>query len=190
MSIKLIVGLGNPGAEYADTRHNVGVWFIEQLAKHEGGILRSESKFHGQICKVNIDGHSIWLLRPDTYMNESGRAVSAVCRFYKIEANEILVAHDELDFPAGDIRLKENGGHGGHNGLRDIMSHVKRQDFLRLRIGIGHPGDRDKVTPYVLSNPSRSDKDKILSSIDEGLYAVPKLVSGEVQEAFRYLHSE
>ena len=190
MAIQLIVGLGNPGPEYAETRHNVGAWFVQALAERESTSLKTESKFFGLAAKVNSFSKPFWLLTPTTYMNESGRAVAAIARFYKIPAQNILVAHDELDFSPGTIRIKENGGHGGHNGLRDIIKALGSDDFLRLRIGIGHPGHKDKVTPYVLHTPNRTDRSKIMQSLDEGMAVLPDLVSGDMQQAFRYLHSD
>ncbi len=186
--IKLIVGLGNPGAEYANTRHNVGAWFIEQLAEQSQQTLRPENKFRGLFTSITVDGNKCYLLEPTTYMNESGQSVNAVAKFYKIEPNEILIAHDELDFPAGTVRIKETGGHGGHNGLRDIINHLHTKDFYRLRIGIGHPGHKDKVTPYVLGRPSNHDYELIQQSISESLSALPDLVSGDFNKAMRTLH--
>jgi peptidyl-tRNA hydrolase, PTH1 family len=189
LSIQLIVGLGNPGAEYADTRHNVGAWFVEALAAQSGDTLRSETKFRGIVAKTTAFNTPCWLLNPSTYMNESGQSVIAIALFYKIPPQSILVVHDELDFPAGTIRIKASGGHGGHNGLRDITRHLKTNEFYRLRIGIGHPGDKDRVTPYVLGRPSRSDQQEIQQSIDEGLMAIDDLVAGNFQKAFQFLHS-
>lgn len=186
--IKLIVGLGNPGPEYAATRHNVGAWLVAQLADSKNLSLAPEKKFFGLTAKATQNGVAYWLLNPTTYMNDSGRAVVALANFYKITPAEILVAHDELDFPAGDIRLKQGGGHGGHNGLRDIIECLG-PDFYRLRIGIGHPGHRDQVTPYVLSAPSSSDKKLILQSIDNVLTIIPDLIEGHFQKAMQTLHS-
>lgn len=186
--IKLIVGLGNPGSKYAKTRHNVGAWFVEKLAEEYQQTLHNESKFFGLIARINIFGKWCWLLRPTTYMNESGQSIQALAKFYKIKAEKILVAHDELDFPAGKIRIKESGGHGGHNGLRDTISHLHANNFYRLRIGIGHPGHKDHVTPYVLGEPSRSDKKLIMNAVDEGLRTVRDLMAGDFQRAMRALH--
>lgn len=188
--IQLVVGLGNPGPEYAKTRHNVGAWFVEALAEQSGETLRSETKFRGAATKITNFAQPCRLLEPSTYMNESGQSVVALALFYKIPPQSILVVHDELDFPPGTIRIKAGGGHGGHNGLRDIARHLRTNDFYRLRIGIGHPGDKDRVTPYVLGVPSRSDEKKIHQSIDEGLSVISDLVEGEFQKAFQYLHSE
>ncbi len=188
--IQLIVGLGNPGSEYAKTRHNVGAWFVRALAEQNNETLRFEAKFRGAVTKITNFANPCWLLEPTTYMNESGQSVVALALFYKIPPQSILVVHDELDFPSGTIRIKAEGGHGGHNGLRDVTRHLRTNAFYRLRIGIGHPGDKDRVTPYVLGVPSRSDQKKIQQSIDEGLGVIPDLVAGKIQEAFRFLHSE
>lgn len=183
--IKLIVGLGNPGNEYADTRHNVGVWFVEALANRENHSLQKEDKFYGAIAKLN----HCWLFKPSIYMNESGGAVAALARFYKIKPQEILVAHDELDLSVGVIRIKASGGHSGHNGLRNIIEHLGTVGFYRLRIGIGHPGYKDRVTPYVLSAPSEDDRSAISAAIDRGLQITNELMQGEFEKAMRNLHS-
>ncbi len=188
--IKLIVGLGNPGEEYAATRHNVGAWFVQKLSEKINQPLKRENKLLGFAAKAAVEDHPYYLFIPTTYMNESGQAVAAIARFYKIEPKEILVAHDELDFPAGKIRLKENGGHAGHNGLRDIIQHLGTHDFYRLRIGIGHPGHKDRVTPYVLSKPSQSDREHILKSFEECLPWISDLVRGEVQKVMKELHGK
>jgi PTH1 family peptidyl-tRNA hydrolase len=190
MSIRLIIGLGNPGAQYADTRHNAGAWFIEFLAQQESIPLRIEKKFHAHVGEFVVNGNKCFLLIPTTYMNESGRSVSAFIQFYKLNLDEILIAHDELDFDAGIARLKKGGGHGGHNGLRDIISHLNSSDFYRLRLGIGHPGHRDDVANYVLSNPSRDDRVSIIRAIDESVRVIPELLAGEFQKAFHVLHSD
>lgn len=187
--LRLIVGLGNPGTKYAKTRHNVGAWLVAELAVKHGLTLREESKFSGQIAVLPSGSQQCWLLIPSTFMNESGRAVQAIANFYKILPEEILVAHDELDFPAGIVRLKASGGHGGHNGLRDIIQRLGSNQFYRLRIGIDHPGNRDQVTPYVLGEPSAHDKDKITQAITDSLTVIPDLLAGETDRAFRYLHN-
>jgi PTH1 family peptidyl-tRNA hydrolase len=187
-SIKLIVGLCNPGAEYAETRHNVGAWFVEQLAAQYQQRLSFDNKFHGLVSTVTIAGNKCHLLNPTTYMNNSGLAVISLAKFYKILPEEILVAHDELDFLAGHVRLKETGGHGGHNGLRDVIAHLNSKDFYRLRIGIGHPGHKDKVTPYVLSRPSNQDLARIQQSIETALAVLPDITQGEMNKAMRHLH--
>ncbi|MCH9644974.1 MAG: aminoacyl-tRNA hydrolase [Gammaproteobacteria bacterium] len=188
--IKLVVGLGNPGSQYAATRHNVGAWFADSLAKQHAISLSNQTKFQGAAEKFQQDGRVCHVFIPNTYMNESGRAVAAIMRFYKIEPSSMLVAHDELDFDAGVIRLKEGGGHGGHNGLRDIIASIGTKDFYRLRIGIGHPGNKSQVTSYVLKPPAKQEQQLILTSIDEGLSAMKELMQGDYQRAFTWLHSE
>jgi PTH1 family peptidyl-tRNA hydrolase len=188
--IQLIVGLANPGKQYADTRHNVGAWFLKELARQSHVTLNPESKFHGLAANCNVGSRSCRLLEPTTYMNESGRAVRAMAQFYKIEPENILIVHDELDFDAGIARIKKGGGHGGHNGLRDIIACLGTPDFYRMRIGIGHPGDRSKVTGYVLGEPSQSEKNKILASIDDGLRVVDDVLEGDFEKAMRYLHND
>lgn len=189
-AIRLIVGLGNPGAEYAKTRHNVGAWFVHSIASQYQQTLRFENKFHGLTTLATINRNKCVLLEPTTYMNESGLAVSAIAKFYKIAPEEILVAHDELDFPAGLVRLKINGGHGGHNGLRDIIRHLQTDTFLRLRIGIGHPGHKDKVTPYVLGNPSAHDLECIQHAIENSVATLADITEGDISKAMRHLHQD
>lgn len=187
--IQLIVGLGNPGEKYAHTRHNVGAWYVEKLAAEWGLKLHQESKFQGRIASFEVAGHKGWLLLPSTYMNASGQSVRAITQFFHIPAETVLVIHDELDFTPGTIRLKEQGGHGGHNGLRDIIQHLKTDHFLRLRIGIGHPGHRDAVHDYVLSNPSKDDKSLIIQAIEQSFALIPELLKGDIQKAMQILHS-
>ncbi|MEJ1298052.1 MAG: aminoacyl-tRNA hydrolase [Candidatus Sedimenticola sp. (ex Thyasira tokunagai)] len=187
--IRLIVGLGNPGAEYIDTRHNAGFWFIDQLARRHGGTFKAESKFHGHCCRIRAGRHECWLLKPTTFMNRSGQSVSSLANYFKIPLEEILVAHDELDMAPGVIRLKQGGGHAGHNGLRDIMSAMGGRDFWRLRIGIDHPGNAKQVVNYVLGRPSRDDADAIAGAIDEAESAVADLLNGEFQRVMHRLHS-
>ncbi len=190
MPIRLIIGLGNPGAQYAATRHNVGAWWIDAFAEQNHIPLHLDRKFRGFVGEWLHDNQKCFLLKPTTYMNESGLPASLFTQFYKINPDEILVVHDELDFEAGIVRLKQGGGHGGHNGLRDIISHLHSSDFYRLRLGIGRPVHRDQVTDYVLGNPSRDDRDKILKSIDESISVIPDLLSGKIQQAFHQLHSD
>ena len=189
-NIKLIVGLGNPGSEYRGTRHNAGADFIEELARQEGISLQPESKFSGLSGRINLAGQDIRLLIPTTFMNRSGKAVSAMATFFKISPEEILVAHDELDIPAGTARFKQGGGHGGHNGLRDIVPALgNNKNFHRLRIGIGHPGHASQVTGYVLGAPSMDDRRRIDECIDEAIAALPMLLAGESTKAMTRLHS-
>lgn len=183
--IKLIVGLGNPGNEYADTRHNIGVRFVEALADREKCALQKEEKFYGAVAKLN----HCWLFKPSTYMNKNGESVAVLVQFYKIEPQEILVVHDELDFPVGVIRLKGSGGHGGHNGLRNIIKYLGTADFYRLRIGIGHPKHKYQVTPYVLSTLPKDHRTAISAAIDKGLQVINKLMQGEFEKAMRDLHN-
>lgn len=190
LGIRLIVGLGNPGTEYANTRHNVGAWFVDFVVQQHQLTFKKESKFHGFLASFSVDSEVIWLLKPSTFMNESGLCVGAVSRFYKIPVESILVVHDDLDFEVGVVRLKKGGGHGGHNGLRDVIQHLALSDFYRLRIGIHHPGDRDRVVSHVLTAPSVSDRKKIMAAIQEAAAVLPQLIAGEFQKAFYQLHSE
>lgn len=185
--IQLVVGLGNPGSKYEPTRHNAGFWFVDELARAHGIALRSEAKFHGEVGKGRIDGHEVWLLKPQTYMNRSGLAVSTLANFYKIPVGHVLVAHDELDLPPGAVKVKQGGGHAGHNGLRDIHAHFGK-DFLRLRIGIGHPGNAGEVVGYVLGKPQGDERIAIDRSIDECVATLPLLLDGELQKAMNRLH--
>jgi len=191
-AVKLIIGLGNPGDKYSKTRHNAGFWFLDALADKYGASFKTESKFSGELAKANINGQSLWLLKPSTFMNRSGLAAHQVSNFYKIKAEEILVAYDELDLPAGTVRLKKSGGHGGHNGLRDLHAQISK-DYLRLRFGIGHPGDRNKVADYVLSRPSQGDEIEITNAIDRALDVLDKIITGDnkdLQKAMNILHTE
>jgi PTH1 family peptidyl-tRNA hydrolase len=188
--VKLIVGLGNPGPAYERTRHNVGADLVTQLAASANLVLKPESKFFGATGKLLIDGVSVRLLIPGTFMNRSGQAISALARFYQISTDSILVAHDELDLPVGTARFKKGGGHGGHNGLRDtIQSLGNNKDFARLRIGIGHPGNAKQVVDYVLKKPSLSDQSLISQSIDQVLTVLPLAVTGQWERAMTALHS-
>ena len=183
-SPRLIVGLGNPGNEYEDNRHNLGFWFVDRLARELKVPLVAQGKFFGRVAR---DGDR-WLLQPTTFMNHSGQAVAALARFYKIEAQEILVVHDELDLSPGGIRLKQGGGNGGHNGLKDIQAHLASPDFWRLRLGIGHPGERNEVINYVLKAPRKEEHELIDRALDRCLLAWPKLGAGDYEAAQRQLH--
>ena len=187
--LRLIVGLGNPGPEHLRTRHNAGFWLVDALALREGARFGLESKLFGETAKVEIAGSSVWLLKPSTFMNLSGKSVTAALRYWKIEPEEALLAHDELDLPPGTARLKFDGGHGGQNGLRDTMRLLGHGRFHRLRIGIGHPGHKDKVTPWVLGKPGRDDEAAILRAIDDALGVLPLAVAGEFNEAMKRLHT-
>jgi PTH1 family peptidyl-tRNA hydrolase len=189
-AIKLIAGLGNPGSEYRGTRHNAGADFVEELARQCSTPLQAESKFFGLAGRVNYAGYDLRLIIPTTFMNRSGKAVAAIASFYKIAPEEILIAHDELDIPAGTARFKQGGGHGGHNGLRDIVPALGNdKNFHRLRIGIDHPGHASKVSGYVLSQPSQVDRTRIEACIDEAIAALPLLLSGDATKAMTRLHS-
>lgn len=189
--ITLIVGLGNPGAKYKGTRHNVGAQFVEMLADNFKVQLKTEAKFWGQTGRVNVDGKELWLLKPNTFMNESGKSVAAFHSFYKLDALSILVAHDDLDIPTGLARYKIGGGHGGHNGLRDIISSLGNESgFKRLRIGIGHPGDSSKVTNYVLNSPLASEKEEILNICKNAIETIPLLIDDQWDKALLNLHTK
>lgn len=185
--IRLIVGLGNPGSEYIDTRHNAGCWWVDRLAARHAGLFRSEAKFFGEVCRIAVGGADLWLLKPTTYMNASGRAVAALANFYKIPLGQILVAHDELDLLPGALRLKLGGGHGGHNGVRDISAALGA-DYWRLRIGIGHPGDKAQVSDFVLHRPGREEAELIEAALDRAVPALPALLKGEFDLAMRRLN--
>lgn len=189
MNIKLIVGLGNPGQEYEQTRHNAGFWFIDQLAWQEKASLKNEKKYFGDVARITLNKHELWLLKPDTFMNLSGKAVAALAQFYKIQPDEILVIHDELDIPCGHIRFKQGGGNGGHNGLKDIQAKLGNANFYRLRIGIGHPGDKNLVSAFVLNKPSPSERQLINNAIDHIYQTFPLILDGKKEEATRVLHS-
>lgn len=190
IDLKLITGLGNPGNQYTRTRHNAGFWFVDALAQHYRGHFRAEKKFHGELAKLTVSGKDIWLLKPDTFMNRSGLAVQAILKFYRLSPMQLLVAHDEIDLPPGTVRLKTSGGHGGHNGLRDIINQCGCRDFHRLRIGVGHPGSKDQVIDYVLHQPSKDDLISIQNNIDDAINIMPELVSGDLQRAMHRLHSK
>ena len=185
----LIFGLGNPGSRYAETRHNAGFWFLDRLAQTAGVRLRVQSKLHSETARVSLGGHDCILAKPATFMNHSGQAVRAVMDYYKTNAARLLVAYDELDLQPGVARLKQGGGHGGHNGMRDIFRHTVDHDFLRLRIGIGHPGDRDAVTDYVLSRATALQERLMRDSISDALDVIPRLLGGDVAGAMKELHT-
>jgi peptidyl-tRNA hydrolase, PTH1 family len=187
--LRLIVGLGNPGPEHARTRHNAGFWFIDALAESQRARFGLESKLFGETARIELGDRSIWLLRPATYMNLSGKSVTAALRYWKIEPEECLVAHDELDLPPGTARLKFDGGHGGQNGLRDTVALLGHGRFHRLRIGIGHPGHKDKVTPWVLGKPGKDDEAGIRRAIEDALWVLPLAVAGDFNEAMKRLHT-
>ena len=187
--LRLIVGLGNPGAEHARTRHNAGFWFIDALAERTGARFGLESKLYGETAKATIGGQTLWLLKPATFMNLSGKSVTAALRYWKIEPDECLIAHDELDLDPGTARLKFDGGHGGQNGLRDTITHLGHGKFHRLRVGIGHPGHKDRVTPWVLGRPGATDEKLILESIADAMDVLPLAIAGDFNEAMKRLHT-
>jgi len=188
-ALRLIVGLGNPGPEYVRTRHNAGFWWIDALANELGARFGVDGKLQAESAKVSIGGEPVMLLRPLTFMNHSGRSLTAALRYWKIEPEQMLVAHDELDLPPGTARLKFDGGHGGQNGLRDTMQLLGHGRFHRLRIGIGHPGHKDRVTPWVLGKPGRDDEAAILRSIGDAIDVLPLAVAGDFNEAMKRLHT-
>ncbi|HZW86116.1 MAG TPA: aminoacyl-tRNA hydrolase [Gallionella sp.] len=187
--IRLIVGLGNPGSEYATTRHNAGFWWLDELAQKQNLHFKHEAKFHGLATRTQLHGHEVLLLKPQTFMNVSGRAVAALAQFYKITPAEMLVVHDELDLSPGVARLKMGGGHGGHNGLKDIIAHLGSKDFWRLRLGIGHPGVAAEVSDFVLNNPRREERELIEQAMQHALEIVPLLIEGKTEAAMLRLHS-
>ncbi|MEX2524992.1 MAG: aminoacyl-tRNA hydrolase [Gammaproteobacteria bacterium] len=189
-SLKLIVGLGNPGAKYQETRHNAGFWFIDRLAADEHCAFSRQAKFHGEVSRIQSGRIDCRLLKPDTFMNHSGRAVSAFLDYYSITPEQVLVAHDEIDLEPGIARLKRGGGHGGHNGLRDIISAIGSKDFYRLRIGVGHPGHKDDVIDYVLKRAGGSEQKAIESAVEDALAVMPYVFGGEMEKAMTQLHSK
>lgn len=186
--IQLIAGLGNPGSKYDKTRHNAGFWFVDEIARRYNAQFSLEKRFSGEVCKVLIGSHTVWLIKPTTFMNKSGLAVRQLANFYRIPCENILIAHDELDIPAGAVRVKQAGGHGGHNGLRDLHAHIGKE-YWRLRLGIDHPGDRNRVADYVLSNPSLDDQIVISRAIDAAADEIEAILSGDMQNVMQRLHS-
>jgi PTH1 family peptidyl-tRNA hydrolase len=187
--IRLIVGLGNPGKEYEKTRHNAGFRWVDAIAERKHASWKRETKFSGYTAKVEEDGHDFSLLKPSTYMNESGRSVSAFLRFFRIEPAQMLIVHDELDLPPGTVKLKKGGGTGGHNGLTDIVEALDTKDFWRLRVGIGHPGHKDLVADYVLDRARRAEQDAIDPPFERSLDLLPWLASGKMTDAMTWLHT-
>ena len=189
MSIQLIVGLGNIGQEYAQTRHNAGWWLLDELAATWGASFREDKKYYAEVAKANTPQGEVWLMKPSTYMNKSGQAVGALANFFKIPVSDLLVLHDELDIPPGHVRLKKGGGNGGHNGLKDIQAKMGSADFWRVRLGIGHPGDRNLVSGFVLNKPSRDDREAIDDAIWRTRCEINDILSGDMEAAMRVLHS-
>jgi PTH1 family peptidyl-tRNA hydrolase len=187
--IRLFVGLGNPGAEYEDTRHNAGFWYIDQLARRLSVNLVMDRSYHGFVARANLPGGPVWLLQPQTYMNLSGKSVGALARFFKIAPEEVLVAHDELDVLPGLVKIKQGGGHAGHNGLRDIHAQLGSPNYWRLRLGIGHPGIKTEVAGYVLRKPPMSERELIDKCIDKALDATNALLAGDMAKATATIHA-
>jgi peptidyl-tRNA hydrolase, PTH1 family len=188
LPLRLIVGLGNPGPEHQATRHNAGFWFVDVLARRHGGEFRDYRKYSGETARVSIGAEEIVLLKPTTYMNRSGLSIRQLSEFYKIAADDILVAHDELDLTVGSVRLKHGGGHGGHNGLRDAIAHIG-ESFWRLRLGIGHPGNKTDVIDYVLTRAPRSEEDLIMEAVNLAADCIPLLLEQGAERAMTKLHS-
>lgn len=187
-SIQLIAGLGNPGPQYARTLHNIGFWFVDDLARQGNTSFRREPKFFAEVCEVTLAARRVRLLKPETYMNLSGQSLLAVSQFYKLPVESLLVVHDEIDLPPGTLRLKQGGGHGGHNGLRDIASRLGSNEFARLRIGVGHPGHKDDVHDYVLNAPRKEQQEALRTGLDEALKVIPQIIAGEFKQVMNVLH--
>ena len=188
IDIHAIAGLGNPGAQYSETRHNAGFWFVDALADAYQGRFVMDKKFHGEVARISVRGHDIWLLKPETFMNRSGISVQSLLSFYKIKPENLLVAHDEIDLDVGAARLKSGGGHGGHNGLRDITNHLGNA-FQRLRLGVGHPGNKDQVADYVLHRAAQDERKLIDDAIAAAVQVVPLLAESAWEQAVQQLHS-
>ncbi len=187
--IKLMVGLGNPGSEYEATRHNAGFWWIDAVARELGVSLSMDKGYHGLVARTAVQGQTLWLLKPQTFMNVSGKSVAALARFFKIRPEEILVAHDELDVPPGQAKLKFGGGHAGQNGLRDIHAQLGTGDYWRLRIGIGHPGVKSEVSNWVLGKPSPEQRSAMEEAVARSVKAWPQLLAGEMEKAMQQIHT-
>ena len=183
-----IAGLGNPEERHARTLHNAGFWFVDELARRAGAEFRYEKRFDAEICRIQLSDNDVWLIKPQSYMNLSGGPVRGVLEYYRLAVSDLLVAHDEIDLPPGTVRLKKGGGHGGHNGLRDIIKHAG-SDFMRLRIGVGHPGHKDLVTDYVLKRASAEVEQAMRSNIDDAADVVPTLVEDGIEAAMTRLHT-
>lgn len=190
INIQLIAGLGNPGGEYEKTRHNVGFWFIDQMVSQHNLTLKNETKFLGDVAKLNTSAGNIWLIKPMTFMNRSGQSIAKLAQFYKIKPEQILVVHDELDLSPGVVKLKKGGGHGGHNGLRDSIAQLGSKDFYRLRLGIGHPGSKEQVVGFVLGKTPQSEKNLIESAIDKSMASIDLILQGDMQKAMNQLHAK
>lgn len=188
--IRLFVGLGNPGPEYEDTRHNAGFWYLDDVARRLGVSLQPDRAYHGLVARANTPNGPVWLLQPQTYMNLSGKSVAALARFFKVLPDEVLVAHDELDLLPGQVKLKKGGGHGGHNGLKDIHGQLGSPDYWRLRLGIGHPGVKHEVAAYVLRKPPQAEREAIFKCIEQAIDATEMLLSGDMAKATAHIHAQ
>jgi len=188
-AIQLVAGLGNPGAKYEQTRHNAGFWFVDEVVRQCGTQFRPESKYKSEIARCTLAGKELRLQKPMDFMNRSGMPVASLAGFYRIPRSAVLVVHDDLDLPVGTVKLKKGGGHGGHNGMRDIFRHLDNTDFMRLRIGIGHPGFKDAVTAYVLSRAPAEQEQQIMHSIGDAIAVMPDLLAGELSKATKDLHT-
>lgn len=186
--VQAVVGLGNPGPRYDNTRHNVGFWFVEDLAREAGGRFTAERKLHGEVARVILGGNDVRLVKPATYVNRSGQCIRALCDYFGLSVASVLVVHDDLDLPPGTVKLKHGGGHGGHNGLRDTINHLG-PDFPRLRVGIGHPGQREDVVNYVLSTPGREDAACIREALARAAGVMPVLLEHGMEPAMQQLHT-
>ncbi|MDX2506590.1 MAG: aminoacyl-tRNA hydrolase [Gammaproteobacteria bacterium] len=189
-NIQIIVGLGNPGNDYEKTRHNAGFWFIDHLVSQHNLTLKKEAKFLGEVASLNSPSGNIWLLKPMTFMNRSGQSIARLARFYKIKPEQILVVHDELDLSPGTVKLKQGGGHGGHNGLRDSIAQLGSKNFYRLRLGIGHPGNKEQVVGFVLGKTPQAEKALIESAIDKSFASIDLILQGNMQKAMNHLHAQ
>ena len=188
-AIQLVAGLGNPGAKYEQTRHNAGFWFVDEVARQCGTQFRAESKYKSEVARCTLAGKEFRLQKPMDFMNRSGMPVASLAGFYRIPRSGVLIVHDDLDLPVGTVKLKKGGGHGGHNGLRDLIPHLGGNDFLRLRIGIGHPGHRDDVVSYVLQAASRDDRMEIDRAVNETVKVLPDIIAGNIDAAMKELHT-
>ena len=187
--LSIIVGLGNPEDKYERTLHNAGFWFVDAVARKYGGQFRYEKKFDAECCRVNIQGEEVWLVKPQSYMNLSGGPVRGVMDYYRLKPGGLLVAHDEIDLPPGTVRLKKGGGHGGHNGIRDVIKHFGA-DFMRLRLGVGHPGEKTRVTGYVLKRGSAEVERAVENNIDDAIAVLPLLIDDGLNAATKALHTK
>ena len=186
--VRLLVGLGNPGTKYAGTRHNAGYWFVDHVVSRFAGSFRRKATLFGELAEISVAGQAIRALKPSTYMNESGRSVAATVHFYRLPLETVLIAHDDIDLPPGAVRLKRGGGHGGHNGLRDVIPALGSPDFMRLRIGVGHPGDKDAVTGYVLNRARAEEQALIEQAVERALDRFELIAAGDFQRAMNELH--